>query len=228
MYDEYNKLFDFYPRINGKMTTLKEATLLLHYFRLTLNKLTLTRHSVNPVNIYSGAIYCFVENIGKITRWTDDRKWSFSKNKSVFLEYDELNGKLTKRTITIGFGRHRYHLINYFNKNDKSIKKIMDDNTIRIIEKSLKINRFLSLDPLLKNNLIGIDFFYNRNGINMKRMRKYFGTEKPVDSYFIQLKKFLKKYQIARSLTLNDLTEIEKDAVYILLGLSKDNSKRKK
>lgn len=86
--------------ITGYINNYEEAILLIHAIRLGAMPLVTQRLSNEErEQIESGSIFCFIENVDGMKRWTDGRIWSPSKICGEFLVYQEVPKHLSKNSI---------------------------------------------------------------------------------------------------------------------------------
>lgn len=212
---------DIISPVYGKLSDMDDVLILIHFFRLGLNKISLKRIKDQPMEIKEGAIYCFIEDIGNIKRWTDNFKWSYSKISRPFLDYHQIEGDLIKRTITVRFGDFSYHLINYFSKGTTKLQKFSEVDFMINLQRIVEKNKALLCDDFLTESAVGIKYIYLEKGALIYSLK----DEQHVANFFMNygktLKKFLFRYGINK-FKKNEvqLTSAEKDAVNILLKLS--------
>ena len=86
--------------ITGYINNYEEAVLLIHAIRLgSLPLVTQRLTNEEREQIESGSIFCFIENVDGMKRWTDGRIWSPSKICGEFLVYQEVPKHLSKNSI---------------------------------------------------------------------------------------------------------------------------------
>lgn len=87
-------------KINGYINSYDEALLVVHAARLGALDVTKERLNVDArERIESGNIFCFIENMSGMKRWTDGRIWSPSKICGEFLIYQEVPRHLSKNSL---------------------------------------------------------------------------------------------------------------------------------
>lgn len=87
-------------KINGYISNFEEAVLAMHASRLGILEPTTERlNAEEREKIESGSIFCFVEGLGGMKRWTDGRIWSPSKICGEFLIYQEVPRHMSKNSI---------------------------------------------------------------------------------------------------------------------------------
>lgn len=87
-------------RIAGYIGNYEEALLIVHASRLGCIEPTRGRlNNDEREKIESGDMFCFIENVNGMKRWTDGRIWSPSKICDEFLVYQEVPRHLSKNSI---------------------------------------------------------------------------------------------------------------------------------
>lgn len=220
-------------KITGYISNYEEAVLIMHASRLGCFEPTKGRlNNDEREKIESGDMFCFIENVNGMKRWTDGRIWSPSKICDEFLVYQEVPRHLSKNSIKKrkeNDGPEGHGLVR---KEDIVDRTTMHKKTICIRYESNSYHIIAYYRPIFVNNsLMDIPFFQKlSNALNL------FPTLKSDEFVRENLKKdenFFRKFKIQREfehviLEQGKRSILEEIAAEVLVVLWKGNIRRRR
>lgn len=216
--------------IAGYIGTYEEALLIVHAIRLGCFQTMRERLKIEErCRIESGDIFCFIENVNGMKRWTDGRIWSPSKICGEFLVYQEVPRHLSKNSIKKRRGGESPYNINLARREDIVDRTTLHKKTVSIRLEETTYHIISYYRPIFVTySLLNIPFFQN-----LSEVLNLF-PELKSDEFVTQKIKndpdFYEKYKIDKNLEKMSMEEdkrmaLEKIAVEVLEFLWKKRAK---